>query len=89
MAIHGYDNAQDRFDFVSIDNGGTAIDQLAGTRDGDTITYAGEVEEMGQKCPVRWVMKIDGKDRYAVEMFQTSAGGTESKVRELEGKRAS
>ena len=89
MAIHGYDNAQDRFVFVSIDNGGTAIDQLAGPRDGDTIHYAGEVEEMGQKCPVRWVMKIDGKDRYTVEMFQTGAGGAEAKVLELEGKRAS
>jgi hypothetical protein len=89
MAIHGYDNAQDRFVFVSIDNGGTAIDQLAGTRDGDAIHYAGEIEEMGQNSPERWVMKIDGKRRYTVEMFQTSAGGAEANVLELKGKRAS
>ena len=88
MAIHGFDNAQAKYVFVSIDNGGTAIDQLTGTRDGNTIAYEGEVEEMGQRCPVRWVMKIDGKDRYTVEMFQASAGQNEAKVLELEGKRA-
>jgi hypothetical protein len=44
---------------------------------------------MGQNSPVRWVMKIDGKRRYTVEMFQTSAGGAEANVLELKGKRAS
>lgn len=88
MGIHGYDNEAKEYTSVWIDNMATSIDTMRGTRDGNTITYTGTVSEMGEKCTVRWVMKIEGKDRYGVEMFQAGKDGKESKVLTLEGTRA-
>ena len=87
MAIHGYDNQKQKYTFVSIDNGGTSVELLEGKREGNTITYSGELDEMGRRVHVRWIVQIHSKDRFTVEMYQGEREDAGEKVLAREGTR--
>ena len=90
MGIHGYDNEKKKHVSSWIDNLGTEIDQMDGTCSdgGKTLTYTADMEEQHLgKFTIRWVMKLESKDKMLVQMFNTPAGGKEEKVLEVSGTR--
>jgi len=70
----------------------TCFAAVAGALIASTFSVSSAQNERRQKKWQRLAQpneNHEGKDHYIVEMFQTGAGGAESKVLELEGKRAS
>ena len=87
MGWHGYDNRNKQFVSVWADNFDTGIETMTGKFDDatKTLTYAGESEnpEKGGKVKVKWIMRLESKDRFTTEMYENAGNGHEDKVMEI------
>lgn len=92
FGIHGYDNSKKKYASAWIDNMGTAIDLMDGAWDETTktLTYTGEFEEpgTGEKAKIKWIMKMENRDKLIVEMFEPGPDGKEFRNMEIIGSRA-
>jgi len=82
LQIIGYDNLQQKYITLWIDNTSTAFFQTAGTRDAakNTITETGVwPEPMGGTSKVRAVTRWIGPDEFVYEMYMIGADGKEFK----------
>ena len=83
----GYDNVKKKYNSFWIDTGGTAMYTSLGKASGDgkTLTFTSLMDDpmTGEKDkPVRFILKVESKDKHVFEMFET-AGGKEKKVAEM------
>ena len=90
LGIHGYDNQSNKHVSAWIDNLGTGIDQMVGECDasGKVITYIDEVEGGGGDARVKWVIRIESRDRTLTQMFDVRGDGRDEKVMEILATRA-
>ena len=86
-AMSGYNNSTKKYFVTWIDNMGTGVMVLEGTRDAGTgvITYTGSMFDpmTGKNCTMRQTEKMDGDNKMIMEMYSTQEGGTEKKDMEL------
>jgi len=87
FALSGYNNATKKYFMTWIDNMGTGVMLLEGTRDAGTgvITYTGSVFDpmSGKNCTVRQVEKMEGDNKMFMEMYSTKEGEKENKDMEI------
>ncbi len=87
LGIFGYDNAKQKYTCVWMDNYGTMTMTGEGTCDasGKVITLKFEFDDpfTGSKSWLKSVYRIDGPDKYTMEMHQPTPDGKEFKSLEL------
>lgn len=75
-----------------VDNLGTAIDTMEGNCDAAarSISYVGKIDNPtgGGQSKLTWVLKIESKDRFVVEMLEPGHDGKEFASTEIVGTRA-
>lgn len=86
-ALTGYNNATKKYFTTWIDNMGTGLMTLEGTRDDKTgvITFYGSMFDpmAGKNCTMRQTMKIDSDNKMTMAMYSTTEGGTEKQDMEV------
>lgn len=86
-SITGYNNATKKYFTTWIDNMGTGLMTLEGTRDDKSgvITFYGSMFDAmaGKNCTMKQTMKIDSDNKMTMEMYSTVEGGTEKKDMEI------
>jgi hypothetical protein len=83
----GYDNIKKQYNSFWVDSSTTAMINSLGTasKDGKTLTFNTRMDDCmtGEKDkPVRFVIKVEGKDKHIFEFYETS-GGKEKKSGEM------
>jgi len=83
----GYDNLKKQYNSFWVDSTTTAMIYSLGTasKDGKTLTFNTKMDDCmtGEKDkPVRFVIKVEGKDKHIFEFYETS-GGKEKKSGEM------
>lgn len=84
LSLMGYNNAEQRFESIWLDSGGTAIMFSTGQRSGDTLTLTGECKDCmsEQMVQFRHVMKIDSPTKHTFTGYHTM-NGQEMKAMEI------
>ena len=86
-ALSGYNNATKKYFMTWIDNMGTGLMMLEGTRDAGSgvITFTGSMFDpmSGKNCTIRQVEKMEGDNKMIMEMYSTKEGETENKDMEI------
>ncbi len=86
-ALTGYNNATKKYFTTWIDNMGTGLMTLEGTRDdkAGVITFYGSMFDpmAGKNCTMRQTMKIDSDNKMTMAMYSTTEGGSEKQDMEI------
>jgi len=85
--LTGYDNLKKQYNSFWVDSTTTAMLISLGTasKDGKTLTFNSKMDDVmtGEKDkPIRFVIKIEGKDKHTFEMYE-GAGSKEKKAGEM------
>jgi hypothetical protein len=87
FGLYGYDKERRTYTAVWADNAGTQMDTADGAVDADgrVFTFSGEQSDPhgGGKTRFKWVIRIEGREKSKVEMFEIGADGKETKVMEI------
>lgn len=87
IGILGYDNMKKKFVSSWVDNGGTGIMYMEGTYDPGTksINLTGTMPDptTGKDCTMREVLIMTDAKHCTMEMYNTPAGGKETKMFEI------
>jgi hypothetical protein len=92
MGWHGYDGQKKMYVGSWIDNFSTKIQNMTGRYDNatNTLTYVGEEEDAvhGGKQNVKWVITLEGKDKFTTKMIEGVGNGKERVVMEIKATRS-
>lgn len=87
MGWHGYANRSKEYVSVWADNFDTDMETMTGKFDDakKTLTYVGESDNplMGGKITIKWIMRLESKDRFITEMYESDGNGREKRVMEI------